>query len=93
MKIALDYDKTYTVDPMFWDKIIDLAKERGHTVSFVTMRYPTQKEELKIAEHFNIPIPVVYTGRKAKVQYCLNNGIEFDIWIDDKPYYLLNDSF
>lgn len=29
MKIALDFDDTYTRDPDMWDKFIDLSLSRG----------------------------------------------------------------
>ena len=29
MIVALDYDKTYTLDPEFWNQFIDLAQAHG----------------------------------------------------------------
>ena len=40
MKIALDYDKTFTTDMRMWRAFIDLAKAYGHEVVCVTMRHP-----------------------------------------------------
>ena|ERR1700730_18562747 len=84
MKIALDYDKTYTSDPKFWSQFIELARNHGHDVTCVTMRSPENKIE-------GLQIDVIYTSFKGKILYTKNLGIDFDIWIDDNPIWLLND--
>ena len=40
MKIALDYDDTYTQDPELWLRFVKDALERNHDVRVVTMRFP-----------------------------------------------------
>jgi len=79
MKIALDYDGTYTEDTELWNRFIELCRDK-HEVICVTMRYPT--------EEVDIPIPIIYTSRRAKKIYCSAMGIHFDIWIDDSPEWL-----
>jgi hypothetical protein len=79
MKIALDYDGTYTADPQFWTKVISLAAEHGHTVQCVTMRYSH--------EPIDVPCEVIYTARKAKTKVH-----DADVWIDDEPTWLLWDA-
>jgi hypothetical protein len=78
MKIALDYDGTFTLDPMFWDRFAQQAIERGHSVTIVTMRYP---DELITG----LNLPIVYTSRQAKMRH-----FNADIWIDDNPRWLLH---
>jgi hypothetical protein len=80
MLIALDYDKTYTADPALWDDFIQSAKDRGHTVKIVSMRYPSEPIE-------SVPVDVVYTSRKAKATI-----FKADIWIDDSPTWIFEDS-
>ena len=80
MLIALDYDKTYTADPALWNDFVQLAQNRGHTVKIVTMRTPVETI-------VNAPIQVVYTSRKAK-----SSVINADIWIDDSPQWVYQDS-
>lgn len=87
MKIALDYDGTYTVDPFFWDTVLSLAKHHGHEIWFVTMRYDLGSERLPE----RLENPVIYTGRKAKKKFCEDKGMHFDIWIDDTPEWLFKD--
>jgi|688.fasta_scaffold278122_2 hypothetical protein len=80
MQIALDYDKTYTADPELWEKFIGLAQARNHSVCVVTMRYPY--ENIK-----GLTVPVVYTSREAKVKHFIA-----DVWIDDSPNWIYQDS-
>jgi hydroxymethylpyrimidine pyrophosphatase-like HAD family hydrolase len=83
--IGLDYDGTYSRDPKTFDKIITLFTNAGHKVICITMRrWP--EEQIIIPN-----IDVVYTDRRAKLLYAEENGIKIDIWIDDKPRWLLND--
>jgi len=90
MKIALDYDDTYTVDPFLWDLFIASAIARGHDVIVVTGRVdsPTA-EEVKINPPY--PIIVYYTSGKAKRPFLEEKGIHVDVWIDDRPEYILSD--
>lgn len=80
MIIALDYDGTYTADPELWDDFIAKARWRGHQVTCVTMRHKHEGAP-------DVPCDVVFTSRKAKM-----NAFKADIWIDDNPNWLLNDS-
>lgn len=79
MRIALDYDGTYTRDPAMWDRFIADAVANGHLVVCVTMRHPH--------EPIQMPCEVVYTGRKAKAAFW-----PADVYIDDKPHWLFTDS-
>lgn len=80
MRIALDYDNTFTCDPDMWLGFIRAAKSRGHEVKIVTMRYPSEPVEVTDAE-------VVYTSRKAKAAYY-----PADVWIDDCPTFIFRDA-
>lgn len=86
MIIALDYDKTYTADPHMWDIFISVAKERGHKVICITMRYPNELIEIQNIDKIH------YTSRKAKLVWAKQNDIKVDIWIDDKPGWLFDDA-
>ena len=80
MRIALDYDGTFTRDPDLWRAFAALAKERGHAVSIVTMRFADDNEECVPDEG----IPIVYTDRRAKASV-----FAADVWIDDQPQFIL----
>jgi hypothetical protein len=86
MKIALDFDNTYSLDPDFWDTFIETSQICGHDIMIVTGRregvYPED------FNHFNIP--VYKTKWLAKRAYMREiEGMEIDVWIDDCPEAIL----
>lgn len=89
MVIALDYDDTYTKDPVLWLSYIDLALERGHEVFVVTMRSPMEKHKLDPV--LMEKIPSYFTSGYAKRPFMDKEGISIDVWIDDNPHYVDQD--
>lgn len=92
MKIALDYDQTYTLDPAFWNRFIRMAEDHNHEIRIVTARNPILDN---VDEHFDIP--VVYCDGVAKRFHCTwfaegGEGWVPDLWIDDKPASVDNNS-
>lgn len=86
MKIALDYDETYTADPYLWDPFIRSAKYRGHSVTFVTFRYgpdnayrEDNNADIK-SDAERLGIDIVFCNHHQK-SHCF----KADIWIDDMP--------
>lgn len=86
MRIALDYDKTYTLDPEFWDRVITIARHHGHDVRMVTARN----------EHFDMTSDLFAISRRMVVHWCrgvakgwwlshFGGGWKPDVVIDDKP--------
>jgi len=94
MLIALDYDGTYTADKELWDSFIVQARERGHEVFCVTMRYEDRLENKEVEADLRGKVDkIIYTNRKAKKQavrmICNRNP---DIWIDDTPEWLFDNA-
>ncbi len=87
MLIALDYDGTYTADPVLWEDFICIAKARGHEVVVATMRYPSESIAL-----VDDTVRVVYTSRCAKRPALLELGLLVAIWIDDNPHWINQDA-
>lgn len=86
MTIAIDYDGTYTADPILWNSFIEIAVLRGHRVFCVTCR--PQPEDWREHDLVLMPVPKsrhVFTDRAAKRWYCENLGLSIDVWIDDMP--------
>jgi hypothetical protein len=84
LRIALDYDNTYTADNVLWDAFIKLSVSLGHSVYIVTMRSPT----LDAIAHALPPeiAAIFYCDGNAKRKYCSEvYGVEFNIWVDDSP--------
>ncbi len=85
MLIALDYDGTYTADPALWLSFAESARHRGHRVVVITMRRPD--------EPIDVPFDVVYTSRRAKAPHAAEIGLKPDVWIDDRPAWIYEDSY
>ena len=91
MVLSLDFDDTYTRDPVFWDTMIRLAKSRGHTVYCVTMRYESEGKEVIKALKDKVD-GIFFTGRLAKHDFMFKQGIYVNVWIDDMPWFVINDA-
>lgn len=88
--ICLDYDGSFTEFPELFDMIIKESSRLKYKVILATMRYP-HEEDLFLKE-INNRISVYYTSRKAKLPYLESMGIEPDLWIDDRPDFILNNA-
>lgn len=84
MLIALDFDGTYTADPVLWDCFITTARARHHQVHIVTARGP--HEQVRVGAHVD---RVHYTDRKAKRPFMQALGLTVQIWIDDMPDFIV----
>ena len=84
MKIAIDYDGTYSAAPELWEYFINLAESQGHDVRIVTHREETKDN---ISDKIHPQIKIIYTDGVAKQWFCERRGDFWvpDVWIDDKP--------
>lgn len=87
MKIAIDYDHTYTKDPIMWDKIIKLMQEMNHEVWCISARPEDHMPKVKF--HLGPLIGhdrCIGTNLKGKRRYVWEHyGLSIDVWIDDTP--------
>ena len=88
VNIALDFDDTYTRDPMFWDQFIQNAKDRGHDIRIVTFRKRTMTDPA--LDYLGTTIPVIFTEYTQKRAFTNKMGWMVDIWIDDSPEFIVN---
>ena len=91
MLICIDYDDTYTKMPELLDCIIQKSKDLKYRVILATMRYPQEIDD-NFSKVMSKCDQTIFTGRKAKLPYLLTQGIKPDLWIDDNPIWLLNNS-
>ena len=94
MNIGLDWDDTFTRDPIAWAAFCKLMTERGHKVYIVTWRYEGYEAEEVLAsvQYWKLEIEGVYcTGRKAKQSFMFGKGICIDVMIDDTPHAWIRD--
>ncbi|MCW5156378.1 HAD family hydrolase [Burkholderia cenocepacia] len=90
MNVALDFDGTFTEDPEAWHVVIDLFLKRGHSVFLVTMRHPNEAN--RAMKDLAKKITVIFTSRQAKKKFVEEQGIKINVWIDDNPHWILEDS-
>lgn len=86
--IAVDYDGTFTADPVLFSSLIQNAKGAGHSVYIVTARRETEESCDQInadLDHWGCQCPVIFTALASKIDTCRRRGIEIDIWVDDDP--------
>lgn len=86
MRIALDFDKTYTAHPSFWNAVLLLAKTFGVDIRIVTARSPVLDRTAPLID-VETKATVIYCNGIAKEYHCTywTGGWYPDIWIDDKP--------
>lgn len=91
MNISVDFDDTYTRDPILWDEFISRAQERGHTVYCVTAREPLKQFRDEVYESIGRLIGernCYFTDGSAKEKFMFDKGIWIDVWIDDSPKFI-----
>lgn len=92
MRIALDFDNTYTAMPAMWNRMIEDVRAAGHHVDIVTMRHNSEAEAIPFSVAQRVDA-VIYTGRKGKAAHMQSIGKQVDIWIDDMPQFILEDAW
>src|SRR5690606_23643737 len=84
----------YDADPDMWNKIIPIFREAGHTVILATYRderYDWTPLMDDFLERFSVPL--YCTRGVAKKWYLEHFGPgKVDIWIDDNPYSIIQNS-
>lgn len=86
MIIAIDFDNTWTEDPLLWANFATKAKQNGHTVIMATARTDNDINKEQI-QRGGVPrsMPVVFSGGELKEPACLKAGYKVNVWIDDSP--------
>lgn len=91
MNISLDYDNTYTRDPKLWDMFISMAQSNGHKVYCVTMRSAAEIDD--VVRDLDGKVDAIFgTNRIAKEKVMFREGISIDVWIDDMPFFVINNA-
>lgn len=87
MKIAIDYDFTYTADPTMWDSVLKLMLSSGHTVYCVTARPPEHMPEVRttIGRILGSDNCIGTNLREKRKTVKDVHDIDIDVWIDDTP--------
>lgn len=91
LNFALDWDGTVTCEPDGFYDFIKTMRSKGHKVYIVTMRYPSECENIPI-QFQNEVDGIIATSRKAKYDFTKELGLNIHIWIDDTPKAILQDA-
>lgn len=89
MLLALDFDETYTKAPSFWDDFTAMARDQGHEVIMATYRHPVADWHPLMED---IDMEIYFTDGKAKKPFLAERDVHPDIWIDDRPLTVVEDS-
>ncbi|MFY0656356.1 MAG: hypothetical protein JXR12_06370 [Neptunomonas phycophila] len=92
VRVALDFDDTYTKDPATWQKLVSTMKEAGWDVRIVTFRDDVggyNNHDIKAAASV-MDLPIIFTAGKQKSVFCRKVGFVPSFWIDDLPYLIPN---
>lgn len=93
MKISVDFDDTYTKDPLLWDAFIKNAMARGHTVYCVTARSTEPYDTDEVYDSIGLLIGrdnCIFTAGVSKRRFVWTKKIKIDVWIDDSPEMIID---
>lgn len=87
MKISIDYDETYTRDPVFWNGFIQNALDCGHEVYCVSARDVRHMDDVEFTVGRLIGAKnCIGTSMQPKREFMWREkDIYIDVWIDDQP--------
>ena len=88
MILSIDYDDTYTRDPLFWNWVCEEAMKRGHDVWCVSARhndYPMDEARQTIGRIIGADKCVGANGVAKRDHLFKTHGVYADVWIDDMP--------
>lgn len=91
--ICLDYDHTYSAAPELWDVCISVWRIKSWNVILCTQRHRILDWHSDFHHlEYDMDVPCYFSDGKAKKTYLEELGFKVDIWIDDMPEKILNDS-
>lgn len=91
LRIALDYDDTFSADKPMWANIVAFMKANGCDVRFVTSRFESTNKysnEDILQDSDRINIPIIFCNGKSKQEVVDRVNFKVNIWIDDYPLWI-----
>lgn len=93
LSIAVDFDGTFNADPHLWMNFMQMARTLGHNPFIVTFRDDDYDFDPLLRDVAKNDFKVYYTKGVAKRWWCQHYGPgEVDIWIDDTPEAIIENS-
>ena len=85
MRIALDFDGTYSEHPKLWNEFILLCHLHGVGIDIVTLR-EQDVDKLAIEQDLiDRGCNIIYCDGRPKHAVAKDRGLVYDIWIEDDP--------
>jgi hypothetical protein len=87
MKVALDYDETFTKNPVLFRRLLRvILNDKSIEVKFVTWRHFTAEGNAVLESvASDLGIGIIYCAGRQKQLVCDTLGWKPDIWVDDNP--------
>lgn len=85
MKVAIDYDDTYTLNRSVWAQAVISLLKGGADVRFVTYRFPGVGNGDIESDAEELGISVIFCSGKQKSHVTEEIDWVPNIWIDDSP--------
>src|SRR5688572_571493 len=83
--INLDYDDTFTTDPIFWRRFAEDALNCGKTILCICARRESVESRKELEFAYPKGVLIYFTGHNPKKKFAEDRGIKVDIWIDNNP--------
>lgn len=87
--IAIDFDDTWTADPLGFRMFVESMTARGHRFVCITARNEFAQWTSEVRVAMEPLMPVLFTNGKPKRAAAEAAGYKVDIWIDDMPEMIL----
>jgi hypothetical protein len=85
MVISFDFDKTFTLDPIFFREAVYRLRQRGHTPIMTTQRCVKFEAEIRRVVLIE-DLPIVFASGRSKEDAAKAAGYDVDVWVDDSPF-------
>ena len=85
MLIAIDYDGTFSRDPVLFRALVALGRRMGHAFVLVTGRSNEGQWGAEVRREGGDLMPIVFAANGWKRAAAERAGHKVDVWIDDHP--------
>lgn len=85
MLIAIDYDDTWSKDPVFWRSFCRHAAGAGHRVIMVTNRQGDARDVRELRSLRSCVCEIIFAQEGPKRNAARARGYRPHVWIDDNP--------
>lgn len=89
LTIAIDYDDTFDAAALMWTEFVKTATRHGHKVVCITARRKTFDNQKELRDTLPEEVEAHFSYDEPKADYAKRHGIAVDIWIDDRPGWIV----